>query len=759
MPYAPIKMSAPKDNYLDAITTTQLTILDSNGYMWGTGTTSGDGTTIARSTPVPVINDRKYSRLIPCGTGALDEYSYAWAWGFGLYLGVQTSGTYYGPPQSVLGGIQWIKLECVSSGGGCGLDSNSYAWAWGQNTYGVSGDNQNVSRSSPVSVVGGMQFIDISAGYDNALALDSSSYAWGWGYNIKGVLGDNTESNRSSPVSVVGGRQFNSIYATTYANFAMDSSSYVWGWGYNDSAQLGDGTLYSKSSPTFIGVFDAIFPQPQVTFAKYKKQWYAWGENREGQYGNGNFIRFSQSIAINFPFVLKKFIKRNITTNTVSAAFDVEDNLWVWGVNNSGGLGINEITNKSIPTKVAPIMQYGALYKPPGEFIKIISNQRATNNEGISLFLDKSSYAWAWGYNSGAVGSGWLGDNSSRLSSSSPISVVGGLQFLDLAVSKTKTVATDRCHILGLDISSYAWAWGENTHGQLGDNAVINVSDISQNRSSPVSVVGGRQWQKLLAGHFHSIGLDLSSYVWCWGANAQGQLGNGLTTLASSPVSVIGDIQAIDIAVGATHSILLSASSYIWAWGNNANGQLGTNSILNYSSPVSVIGDMQFRQITSNGANSTWGLNLSSYVWAWGSNTNGVLGNNLATSSSSPISVVGGRQFVFVSGSVLSCVCLDVSSYAWVWGSNSNAQLGDTTTAGKSSPISVFGNKQWGFVDMGAALIGGTSYPNSVIVVCGTNIDNRFGNYVTNFSSPVVVNFSHSYISPTSIKWKNILGK
>jgi len=760
MPYVPIKMSAPADNLVDA---SETVMLDVSGYLWncgpGSGYAIGDGTITSKSSPVPVLCDRKYARLIDGGAyGALDESSYAWGWSGFVHIGVPIPGN-FGQPQSVVGGIQWITL--LGGGGKCGLDSKSYAWAWG-GTNGVNGDNQNVTRSSPVSVVGDKQFTKIALGASSyILALDASSYLWAWGLNNAGQLGDNTILNRSSPVSVVGARQFVSVYTGYSTSYAMDSSSRIWSWGYNTYGLVGDGTILDRSSPiSTSGPWDYFFADWYNVYARINNQWYVWGRNAAG-YGNfgiGDTVGWTNSgspasIAVNYPFRIKRF-------TSTGRAFDEDNNLWVWGNNASGVLGIGNTNNQSYPVRKLPRRSYGIYTPALTSFIKILNNQSVTSGEGISILLDQSSYAWTWG-------GGWI---SSIEGSSSPISVLGALRFLDLTVSKTKNIANDHCHIMGLDISSYAWAWGENTHGQLGDNSTTFISDSGgnfvatsyQNRSSPVSITGDKQWIKLLASHYHSMGLDISSYVWCWGDNIYGQLGNGSTILASSPTSVIGGRQAIDIAIGSTHSVLLDSLSYIWVWGSNTTGQLGLNDILNYSSPVSVVGDKQFIQITSNCAYNTWALDSSSYAWAWGINTNGILGINSIISNSSPVSVVGNRQFILISGSPLSCVALDSSSYAWTWGNNTYAQLGTNLNVASSSPVSVVGNYQWGTIDIGSCLIGATSYPNSNIVVCGFNNNNRYTNHFsesTYLSSPITVKFNHSYISPTTVMWKNILGK
>ena len=88
-------------------------------------------------------------------------------------------------------------------------DSNvNTARAWGWNNNGILGDNSTVSKSSPVSVVGGFTdwcCVDANTTGYHSVAVRSNGTLWAWGSNSSGRLGDGTLVSRSSPVSVLGG--------------------------------------------------------------------------------------------------------------------------------------------------------------------------------------------------------------------------------------------------------------------------------------------------------------------------------------------------------------------------------------------------------------------------------------------------------------------------------------------------------------------------------------------------------------------------
>ena len=735
-------------------------LLDSSSYLWGWGYSNVSseipaGITSNQSTPVVAVvaSNIKFTKL--CGFTALDASSYAWCWGPApIGNGTSVNIAIY---QSVAGGMQWKKL-----GGQRGTTSltyrmglvNGYAWGWGTNDNGSLGNNTANSASSPVSVVGGLSFIDLDVSADYTIALDTSSYAWAWGNNTSGQLGDNTTTSRSSPVSVVGNKQFISVITSKLdgsynATIALDTSSYAWAWGYNNDGEFGNGTTTGSSSPISVhGPWNSIYYIGSNSFLGINNNgYYVWGYNASGAFGNNTLTPRYTPLQVFYPFNIKKIIGSTYSSygTMTTMALDTNGYVWAWGDNTYGSMGNNSIAPTSYPTRVYWKSKTYTPYPPPP-----LIGSNLGEPGGVEFYLDQSSYAWCWGTNSnGALG---INIGPTQLSGSSyPVSVVGNRQFR--YISGISNIG------IGLDLSSYAWVWGYNGASPIGNGSLVAMS-------SPVSVIGGKQWSSISVtqtGAFY--GIDNASFVWAWGANGVGECGQNTTNPCSSPVSVIGGRKAISIAAYGNGCVMLDISSYAWCWGANSYGQCGQNNITNYSSPVSVVGGYLFTAVATSNTNC-YALDISSYAWAWGVNGTGLLGNNSTIASSSPVSVAGGHIFMKLLGGSGSgsgsMAAIDSSSYLWSWGSNTSGVLGDGTTSNRSSPVSVIGGYLWdsATISSGGIMGVGGNFKYSNYIAWGSTAGNRLQNYnSTTFSSPIVVTHLNSIISNPVIIKTNIFGQ
>jgi alpha-tubulin suppressor-like RCC1 family protein len=105
-----------------------------------------------------------------------------------------------------VGGItNWTQ---VSAGNfhNVGITDSGIAYAWGQGSAGRLGTNNNIPRSSPVTVAGGItNWSQVSAGNTHSLGVTDTGIAYAWGSGNYGLLGTDDTINRSSPVIVAVG--------------------------------------------------------------------------------------------------------------------------------------------------------------------------------------------------------------------------------------------------------------------------------------------------------------------------------------------------------------------------------------------------------------------------------------------------------------------------------------------------------------------------------------------------------------------------
>ena len=105
-------------------------------------------------------------------------------------------------------------------------------------------------------------------------------------------------------------------------------------------------------------------------------------------------------------------------------------------------------------------------------------------------------------------------------------------------------------HSLLLGSDGGVWAWGDNTHGQLGDGTTLS-------RSTPARVPGLTGVVAVAAGDHFSLALRSDGTVRAWGDNGAGQLGDGSVPFLSSPGTVPGLSGVISVAAGGVHSLAL----------------------------------------------------------------------------------------------------------------------------------------------------------------------------------------------------------
>ena len=329
------------------------------------------------------------------------------------------------------------------------------------------------------------------------------------GYNGSGILGQNQAHANlpavSSPVQIPG-TTWSELVMTNGNVYATRTDGTLWAWGSNYLGGLGQNSQGdSRSSPAQI---------PGTT-------WSSLGD---------------------------------VCVMQAAGAIKTDGTLWIWGENQTGALGQNDVNKLSSPVQI------------PGT-----TWSSFTINQHQGLAIKTTGELWSWGNNY----NGQLAQNS-RTQYSSPVQVPG--------TTWSKIIAADGA-ILAIKTDGTLWGWGYN------DKAILAQNNRTQ-RSSPVQVGSESTWSDVTLKYRHVAAIKTDGTLWSWGYGSYGQIGNNTNYDVagySSPVQIPGTTWS-NVAAGAYTTYAKKTDGTFWGWGRGDEGNLGLNTTANYSSPVQIPG-------------------------------------------------------------------------------------------------------------------------------------------------------------------------
>ncbi|WP_309672566.1 hypothetical protein [Gemmatimonas sp.] len=254
-------------------------------------------------------------------------------------------------------------------------------------------------------------------------------------------------------------------------------------------------------------------------------------------------------------------------------------------------------------------------------------------------------------------------------------------------------VAAGGYHACGLTPAGEAWCWGWNAEGQVGANsATFSIA-------TPTAVAAGAtRFATLALGESHSCGLTTAGAAWCWGGNGRGESGRdtaGADLKSLAPVLVSTSLAFTSIDAGTLHTCALTVDGTAYCWGSREFGQLGDgNSTGIGSAPVPVSTSEKFTQLAAGGF-TTCGVTTTRRVLCWGAGAAGALGNGSTTAvqttpvATSPV-LDARRVAASLADAAATTVCAIATNDAvFCWGAGSAGQLGNGTTTSSTVPLQV----------------------------------------------------------------------
>ena len=355
----------------------------------------GDGSTTNRLRPVQVSGGHVFSQISvgyehTCG---LTQAGAVWCWGRNQW-GTLGIGSRDNVPHSQPLQVQAVPaLASISAGflHNCARTAAGQAWCWGNNELGTVGDGtfsqqgEELVRSQPVAVLGGLSFARLSAGWDRTcgVTVGGLTYCWGnnggvpnWGVDDNndpaGLLGVGSLAHIiAQPSQVSGAAQWADVSAGYRYGCGRTAAGALLCWGANrwgDSTsyagrggQLGDGTRVTRTQPGPTATGAITFRSVATSYlgacalSTVGEAW-CWGTNQLGEVGDGGSTVFATNH--DYPTPTKVVGGHTFSSlsvgQVIACGITTGGETWCWGGNFYGGLGDGTTVNRSTPVKVSP---------------------------------------------------------------------------------------------------------------------------------------------------------------------------------------------------------------------------------------------------------------------------------------------------------------------------------------------------------------------------------------------------------------------
>ncbi|MDH5235579.1 MAG: hypothetical protein OEW77_11520, partial [Gemmatimonadota bacterium] len=287
-----------------------------------------------------------------------------------------------------------------------------------------------------------------------------------------------------------------------------------------------------------------------------------------------------------------------------------------------------------------------------------------------SCALTAAGAAYCWGLNvRGSLGDGTLANRPT------PVAVAGGLQFVALEAGGHTTCA--------LTAAGAVYCWGRNNYGELGDGTL-------NDRTSPGLVASGNTFSAISVSVDSRVcAITTAGAAYCWGHNSNGEIGDGSTTDRRTPTAVAGGLVFASISTRSfNHTCAMTTGAQAYCWGRNADGELGDGTTTARLTPTAIGGGTSLASIET-GTFFTCGLTSAGAAYCWGANDGGQLGDGTLTGRLLPAPVVGGLTFTTLRAGVgfVSAIATGGAAHGWGYAFSNGSTTASAVPVALGPPI------------------------------------------------------------------------
>ncbi len=402
---------------------------------------------------------------------------------------------------------------------------------------------------------------DLIAGpYSVCAHLTDGRYAC-WGDVIHSTIGlTDGLAAQVIPTVVPNFQNAKRIALGSYHGCIVNATDDLYCWGYNMMGSLANPIIkysvnFSRASLFTEKARDVSVSEYTTCATSTGGGAYCWGagDDTTGDYQRGNYTAFqtqgghqslkSDVVSLRMGFGLGCVIKTDKTA-------------WCWGT--------NVLATANDATDSFYSLQAKQIYS--GTVIDVSSG---SNHVCVIAEADKNVYC------KGKNTYGQLGDGTTTDSDVVFKRV--------LTLSNVKQISAGPEYTCAVTELGSVSCWGRGPNGQLGSTVAGNFT------STPISVSSLPSMSSVRVGRLHACGIaGTTGFVYCWGDNSYGQIGNGTTGGVTAPTQVSSVSSAVRLAVGGAYTYVNTAAGSGRCWGSNAYGQLGVgNNKINFPTPFS----------------------------------------------------------------------------------------------------------------------------------------------------------------------------